>query len=73
MFGRSGEILGQAQLEITQSYPHSGWVEHDPEQIWASTLKVCTQAIANALIEAHQLSWQAVRIASPPKPLTRIN
>jgi glycerol kinase len=34
-----------AQVELTQYFPHPGWVEHDPEEIWAATLKVCREAI----------------------------
>lgn len=34
-----------AQLEFAQHYPHSGWVEHDPEEIWTKTLQVCREAI----------------------------
>ena len=32
VFGREARALGQAQREITQSYPKSGWVEHDPDE-----------------------------------------
>src|SRR5690606_9144121 len=35
-----------AQIELTQHYPQPGWVEHDAEEIWAATLKVCRDAIA---------------------------
>jgi glycerol kinase len=35
-----------AQIELRQHYPHPGWVEHDAEEIWASTLKVCQDVIA---------------------------
>lgn len=35
-----------SQIELTQHYPQPGWVEHDPEEIWAATLKVCREAIA---------------------------
>ena len=29
-------ILGSAQQELEQHYPHDGWVEHEPEDIWYS-------------------------------------
>jgi glycerol kinase len=35
-----------AQVELTQHYPQPGWVEHDAEEIWTATLKVCRDAIA---------------------------
>ena len=38
LFSKQGEILAQSQKELTQHYPQKGWVEHDPEEIWADTL-----------------------------------
>ena len=34
-----------AQIELTQHYPQQGWVEHDADEIWNSTLKVCREAV----------------------------
>jgi glycerol kinase len=34
-----------AQVELQQHYPRPGWVEHDAEEIWTATLKVCREAI----------------------------
>jgi len=34
------------QQEFTQHFPKSGWVEHDPEEIWAKTLEVAKSAVA---------------------------
>ncbi|MEM7270897.1 MAG: FGGY family carbohydrate kinase, partial [Pseudomonadota bacterium] len=36
------------QEEFPQIYPDSGWVEHDPEAIWSSTLATCKAALAGA-------------------------
>lgn len=45
IFDAQGKILSQAQQEITQYFPHSAWVEHDAEQIWSLTIKVCREAL----------------------------
>lgn len=37
-FGRDGAILASAARELPQYYPLPGWVEQDPEEIWAGTL-----------------------------------
>ena len=37
-----------AQKEFKQYFPNSGWVEHDPEEIWKSVLATCKTAIAKA-------------------------
>jgi glycerol kinase len=34
-----------AQLEFAQHFPHPGWVEHDPEEIWTKTLQVCRDVV----------------------------
>jgi glycerol kinase len=45
-----GRILGRAYGEIRQFYPRPGWVEHDPEQIYRSVVRLGHQAIAAARI-----------------------
>ncbi|MCC6006729.1 MAG: glycerol kinase GlpK [Rhodobacteraceae bacterium] len=42
------EPVATAQAEIPQHYPASGWVEHDPRDIWASTAATCRDAIERA-------------------------
>jgi len=37
-----------AQKEFKQYFPNSGWVEHDPEEIWKSVLATCKAAITKA-------------------------
>lgn len=44
LFERGGACRGVAQKEIAQHYPRPGWVEHDAEEIWASSL-ACAQAM----------------------------
>jgi glycerol kinase len=41
-------VRGKGYCEIPQSYPAPGWVEHDPEAIWASVLAAIGQARAQA-------------------------
>ena len=48
--------VGTAQAEFPQIFPRSGWVEHDPEAIWASVLKVVVEAIAKAGIDAADIA-----------------
>jgi glycerol kinase len=45
VFALNGNQLANAQQEFTQHYPANGWVEHDPEEIWATTLDVCKTVI----------------------------
>jgi len=48
LFEKDGSTFALAQREFTQFYPQSGWVEHDPEEIWQTTLTVCQEALARA-------------------------
>ena len=44
-FDASGTPLAIAQREFTQHYPQPGWVEHDPEEIWRTTVDVAREAL----------------------------
>ncbi len=52
VFNAAGEIVGVGQQEFQQFYPNDGWVEHDAEEIWQSTLATCREAIAAAGLQA---------------------
>lgn len=56
IFNESGSAIGVAQKEFTQYFPNDGWVEHDPEEIWASTLEVCKEVISQSGLDASSLS-----------------
>lgn len=47
LFDKDFKIVSVAQKEFTQYFPKSGWVEHDPEEIWQSTLDTCNEVLAN--------------------------
>ena len=40
--------VAAGQQEFTQHFPRSGWVEHNPEEIWSSTIQSCKQAISSS-------------------------
>ena len=46
IFDEHMQPMAQAQEEFTQHFPKSGWVEHDPEEIWQTVVRTCQQAIA---------------------------
>jgi glycerol kinase len=48
VFSLDGQKVSSAQQEFTQYYPNNGWVEHDPEEIWESTVSTCQRAIEEA-------------------------
>ncbi|MHB0954507.1 MAG: glycerol kinase GlpK [Allorhizobium sp.] len=56
VFDGEMRIVGVGQKEFPQHFPRSGWVEHDPEDIWQSVLSSIHDALARARIEAKQIS-----------------
>ena len=48
LFSADLSIVATAQKEFPQHFPKAGWVEHEPEDIWSSTIEVCKEAIARA-------------------------
>lgn len=52
VFNHDGEIVAIAQKEFTQIYPHAGWVEHDPLEIWSTQLSVAAEVIVKAGLSA---------------------
>src|SRR5436190_24209499 len=52
VFAADLTIQGLAQREFAQHYPASGWVEHDPEDIWRTTVETARQALAAAGLAA---------------------
>jgi glycerol kinase len=48
--------VGRGYMEIAQRFPEPGWVEHDPEEIWAGVLLTAEAALADAGVGARELS-----------------
>jgi len=53
---REGNIGAVAQKEFQQIFPKSGWVEHDPNEIWSSQASVAGEAMAKMNIEGRQIA-----------------
>ena len=56
IFDREGNQIAVSQKEFRQIYPHPGWVEHDPMEIWATQLGVAQEAILMARTEAKEIA-----------------
>ncbi|HEU5143386.1 MAG TPA: glycerol kinase GlpK [Solirubrobacterales bacterium] len=48
VFDGEGRVAGRAYSEHEQHFPRPGWVEHDANEIWETTLRVGAEAIADA-------------------------
>lgn len=56
IFDQQYAIVEQAQQEFAQHFPDSGWVEHNPADIWQTSLDTAKQALANSGISADQIA-----------------
>lgn len=56
LFNAQGEIKGIAQQEFRQIFPNSGWVEHDPEEIWSSQYGVLQKVISENKISEKDIA-----------------
>ena len=56
LFDHQMQVATSAQREFAQHFPRSGWVEHDPADLWQTTLATCRQAMDQAGVEAGQIA-----------------
>ncbi len=56
LFNKKGEIKGIAQQEFSQIFPQSGWVEHDPEEIWSTQKDVLSKLLRDYSIDPASLA-----------------
>ncbi|WP_295999629.1 glycerol kinase GlpK [Rugamonas sp.] len=62
LFDHDGQICGSAAQEFPQHFPHPGWVEHDPNDIWNSQLSVARKVLHDSHIDSKQI--RAIGIAN---------
>ncbi len=62
IFNRDGNVIAVAQKEFQQFYPHPGWVEHDPQEIWSTQAGVAAEVVMRAGITSAAIA--AVGIAN---------
>ena len=60
LFDRELQVRAAAQQEFAQIYPRPGWVEHDPEVLWASQRAVLAEALARAGGRPNQVAAVAI-------------
>ena len=56
VFDHEGAIKAVAHKEFAQIFPAAGWVEHDPQEIWASQIGVAVEALGRAHVRPKELA-----------------
>ncbi|HEY5653757.1 MAG TPA: glycerol kinase GlpK [Pontiella sp.] len=62
IFDHAGQVRAVAQQEFKQIFPQSGWVEHDPEEIWKTQESTAKQAMQKAGVHCEDI--QAIGITN---------
>ncbi|OUS38118.1 glycerol kinase [Rhodobacterales bacterium 56_14_T64] len=52
LFDGQMQVAGSAQQEFPQHFPQAGWVEHDPGDLWNTTVETCRQVMADNGVSA---------------------
>jgi glycerol kinase len=53
---RDGQVTGRGYAEVAQHYPEPGWVEHEPEELWTTTVDAAQEALAAAGVDGHAVA-----------------
>ena len=56
LFDRQGNVVGQAYKELTQYYPHPGWLEHDATEIWQDLSGCIQKVVADNRVNATEIA-----------------
>ena len=56
LFTKQGKIYAVAQEEFDQHFPHDGWVEHNPKDIWKTVLNTCRKVLAENNVLAKDIA-----------------
>ncbi|MGL6250724.1 MAG: FGGY family carbohydrate kinase, partial [Billgrantia desiderata] len=56
LFDRDDHVIRVAQREFPQHFPHDGWVEHDPEDIWDTVLSTCREAVETSGVALDEIA-----------------
>ena len=56
LFDETMQVTASAQQEFKQHFPASGWVEHDPGDLWQTTQSTCRDAVVKAGIDAAEIA-----------------
>jgi len=55
LFDKEGEIISSVYREIEQIYPQPGWVEHNPEEIYQSTIRCVEEVLSQSNVSSRQI------------------
>ncbi|MGA8610844.1 MAG: FGGY family carbohydrate kinase [Xanthobacteraceae bacterium] len=67
MFRADTSIAAVAQREFPQHFPADGQVEHEPEDLWLTTVETCRSAMRSAVATARDIAAIGITISAKPR------
>ena len=65
LFDEAMHPAASAQQEFEQHFPDDGWVEHNPEDIWRSTIDVCKKVLKQNEVSASEIAGIGITNQKP--------
>jgi glycerol kinase len=62
VFADDGAVLSTVQRPFPQYFPRDGWVEHDPEEIWTTTVRCGREALTAAGLTARDVAGVGIAV-----------
>ena len=56
IFDAETQVRGVGQYEFPQHFPTSGWVEHEAEDLWTTTMRACRDALQSSGVDARDIA-----------------
>jgi len=60
LFDKEGRVVSSAYREVRQIYPHPGWVEQDPQELFSTSLAVAREVVQKADVDASQVKCAGI-------------
>src|SRR3990167_1670762 len=56
IFNQTGRLINQHEIALTQFFPHDGWVEQDPSEMFNNTVECCRQVLLKSQLSAQSIA-----------------
>jgi len=60
IFDSASRVISSHQVSFQQYFPQNGWVEHDPEEIWQTTLTCCQEVLTKGILAPTQIAAMGI-------------
>ena len=72
LFDTKAKLVFKSQFEFKQYFPKNGWVEHDPKEIWSTTINALKKVIKDKNVSQEDRFKAVLKLAALPKNGSKI-